>query len=108
MKVLADTILEGTDEGKCDFHRVLDLTTTVTTEADFVDHLHKADIAGDIAAVLWPKIKELTAADGAASQNLRNKFAGSVELSYVGLETFFGGLEAVVGAPNPRVRGHAV
>ena len=33
----------------------------------------------------------------------RSKFAGAIEMSYSGLDTFFGGLEGVVGAPDPHL-----
>jgi hypothetical protein len=36
--------------------------------------------------------------------DVQSKFAGGMQLSFSGLDTFFGGLESLVGAPAPKVR----
>lgn len=33
-----------------------------------------------------------------------SKFAGAIELSYQGLDSFFHGLEGIIGPPDPRLR----
>jgi len=55
--------------------------------------------------VLWTHVGELQqagTADG-SDDRIASKFSGAVELSYSGLDTFFNGLEGVVGAPSPNV-----
>ena len=34
---------------------------------------------------------------------MQSKFAGEIELSYAGLDTFYGGLEGVIGPPSPKL-----
>ena len=43
-------------------------------------------------------------AESGRGEEIQGKFAGSIELSYSGLDTFFGGLESVVGSPDPNLR----
>ena len=51
---------------------------------------------------MWQETQKLQR-DGAVRQEIESKFAGAIELEYFGLETFFGGLEGVVGPPDPKV-----
>ena len=49
-------------------------------------------------------MQTLQAAGAATATEIASKFAGATELSYSGLDTFFAGLEGVVGAPDPNLR----
>ena len=51
----------------------------------------------------WAEVTTLQDAGAATSSEVQSKFAGSVELSYGGLDSFFGGLEGVIGPPNPKL-----
>ena len=52
---------------------------------------------------LWREAQTLQEAGVATEAEMQGKFAGAIELSYGGLDTFYGGLERVVGSPNPRL-----
>ena len=59
-----------------------------------------------LADELWPKFVSLATPGAASASELHAKFAGEgagFELEYASLDAFFGGLEQVVGSPNPNV-----
>ena len=58
---------------------------------------------GGLSDLLWSAIVTLQRAGAATSEEVQGKFAGSIELSYSGLDTFFGGLEGVIGSPDPKL-----
>jgi cell division septum initiation protein DivIVA len=53
--------------------------------------------------LVWAETEALQRAGAATSGEIQSKFAGAIELSYGGLDKFFGGLEAIVGGPNPKL-----
>ena len=53
--------------------------------------------------LLWQEVMQLQTAGAPTSKDIQGKFAGSIEMSYSGLDTFFGGLEGVIGTPNARL-----
>ena len=68
--------------------------------------LTNADIATILADELWPRFVALAQPGAASAGELHAKFVeegSGFDLEYAGLKNFFGGLEAVVGAPNPNV-----
>ena len=52
---------------------------------------------------MWAQVLELKEGGAATAVEVQSKFAGAIELSYSGLDTFFGGLEGVVGPPSPKL-----
>ena len=56
-----------------------------------------------VVDMVWNEVRTLQSVGAATSKNLESKFAGAVALSYSTLDTFFGGLEGIVGSPNPKV-----
>ena len=57
-----------------------------------------------LVKLIWNDLSKLPSlAEASSSKVLESKFAGAVELSYSGLDTFFGGLEGIVGSPYPNV-----
>jgi hypothetical protein len=56
-----------------------------------------------ILDTLWDHVATLQGADAATSDEVHSKFAGAIEMAYTGLDTFFGGLEGVVGPPHPKL-----
>lgn len=58
-----------------------------------------------LARALWPCLVELATAEAATGSELQGKFLqdGAKLLKYSDLSTFFGGLEGVIGAPDPKV-----
>ena len=66
-------------------------------------HLQQGRACEVLAALLFPALQKLAASGSQGGGNADSKFAGAIELSYGGLDTFFGGLEGQVGAPDPKV-----
>ena len=66
-------------------------------------HLQQGRACEVLAALLFPALQKLAASGSQGGGNADSKFAGAVELSYGGLDVFFGGLEGQVGAPDPKV-----
>ena len=62
------------------------------------------EVMGALSDLLWSATETLQSAGAATNEEIQGKFAGSIEMSYSGLDTFFGGLESVVGSPNPNLR----
>ena len=59
-----------------------------------------------LVGLLAPKLRELSTSQAASASELHSKFAadgGAFSLSYAGLSTFFGGLEAKIGTPKPNL-----
>ena len=53
--------------------------------------------------LVWEEVQKLQRDGAATSREIASKFVGAIELEYSGLDTFFGGLEGVVGPPDPKV-----
>ena len=53
--------------------------------------------------LLWQEVMQLQTAGAPTSKDIQGKFAGSIEMSYSGLDTFFSGLEGVIGTPNAKL-----
>ena len=56
-----------------------------------------------VVELVWQKTQQLHGATAATNQEAQDKFKGAIELSYGGLDKFFGGLGEVVGPPDPNV-----
>ena len=56
---------------------------------------------------VWQAAKKLAAAAAASSDALHDKFVqdGAFIMEYGGLDTFFGGLEGLIGEPSPNLMG---
>jgi hypothetical protein len=79
----------------------------VTSEAALADHLRAAGLIEKIASALLPSLRTLRSATVHTGRELHSKFvlqADAITLKYGDLSTFFGGLEAKIGAPNPKIR----
>lgn len=59
-----------------------------------------------LATRLAPRLRALATVEAATSGEMQNKFSQETRgmLEYGSLSVFFGGLEALVGSPNPKVR----
>ena len=76
------------------------------TREQVTQRLSTRSFVGALVELVWndlSKLPGLAEASSSTSKVLESKFAGAVELSYSGLDTFFGGLEGIVGSPNPNV-----
>ena len=65
--------------------------------------LRASDVMDGIIDRVWAEVQSLQKAGAATSADIQSKFAGAIEMSYSGLDTFFGGLEGVIGPPNPKL-----
>lgn len=75
------------------------------SEAELVALMQENGTLQRLAGRLRPKLQELAAEAPTESveAEVMSKFSGQIELSYGGLDSFFGGLEARIGAPQPKV-----
>jgi hypothetical protein len=103
VKTVANVLMGGakpTDE----LAAVRALGAAATSEEALAEHLSTGGVAEALAKLLLPKLRQLSAV-GAAHQ-LHGKFVqdgNAFKMTYADLSTFFGGLEAKIGAPNPSV-----
>ena len=69
-----------------------------------IERLLANGVAQRLAAAIWPKLEILQAGPATASE-LANQWAeeGAGDLLYGGLPSFFSGLEARIGSPDPKV-----
>ena len=75
----------------------------LATREDLANALNATAVLDGIISRLWVEVKTLQQAGAATATELQSKFAGAIELQYAGLDTFFGGLEGLIGAPNPKL-----
>jgi hypothetical protein len=57
--------------------------------------------------VMWPGVQQLATAGAATASELHDKFVQQgegLDLGFGDIDTFFGGLEGIVGAPNPMIQ----
>ena len=61
---------------------------------------------GPLVALLAPRLRALATDEAATSGEMQDKFSQDTRgmLEYGNLNVFFGGLEALVGSPNPNIR----
>ena len=102
-RVVATALQPSPVEGLDDDEAALAFLRSITDRSAVESRLATPEAIGAMADLVWASIAELQKAGAATSDELQSKFAGSIQLSYSGLSTFFGGLEGIVGAPNPKV-----
>jgi hypothetical protein len=105
--VLAEALLAGrepTGNGS-ELAMTIEFARGVESEQDLAHKLHEGGACERIARLLLPKLRSLAlGADAhALAPQSEPKFCNHLELQYSGLDTFFGGLEKRIGAPNPKV-----
>jgi len=65
-------------------------------------HICSGMVLSGIVELVWDEVVRLKET-AATTEEMQSKFAGEIELSYAGLDTFFGGLEGVAGPPSPKL-----
>lgn len=65
--------------------------------------LRNGGLVENIAALLQPALRELAHAEAVTTAQAQCKFAGQIEMAFGGLDAFYGGLEAQIGPPQPKV-----
>ena len=74
------------------------------TGRDELDALLRTEAVMDgLVGLLWIAVEQLQATGAQTGKEIQGKFAGSIEMSYSGLDTFFGGLEGVIGTPDAKL-----
>lgn len=101
LKALAAALVEE-GENQLEEMLKLKLESKATTEAKLVERLETVNVVQSLVRALVPELEALHMRKGHGT-TLGSKFEGQVELSYSGLNTFHGGLEAILGPPNPKV-----
>eukprot|EP00966_Prymnesium_polylepis_P105873 2451571-Prymnesium_polylepis.1 len=61
------------------------------------------ELLDTVVDLVWAELSTLQRAGAAKSSEVQSKFTGAIELSYEGLDTFFGGLEGIIGSPFPKL-----
>ena len=60
-------------------------------------------VADAVTDLVWLEVEKLQAVKAVAGNDVMGKFDGAIELSFFGLDKFFGGLGGIVGEPSPKV-----
>jgi hypothetical protein len=84
-------------------HRSARCARGLRDRAELASSLRVDALVEGILDTLWDHVATLQGADAATSDEVHSKFAGAIEMAYTGLDTFFGGLEGVVGPPHPKL-----
>ena len=71
--------------------------------SDLTGVLRNGGLVESVAALLQPALHKLAHAEAVTTAQAQSKFAGQVEMSFGGLDAFYGGLEAQIGPPQPQV-----
>eukprot|EP00966_Prymnesium_polylepis_P149480 3453476-Prymnesium_polylepis.1 len=82
------------------------LASATTSEAALAERLRAGKIVETLAMTLLPAFQQLLAASSVTGSELHSKFVlegRAFTMKYGDLSTFFGGLEAKIGAPHPAV-----
>ena len=82
---------------------VLGLLRATKDRATLSKMLCTGALLSAVVQLLWQETQKLHGATAATNQEAQDKFKGAIELSYGGLDKFFGGLGEVVGPPDPNV-----
>jgi hypothetical protein len=83
------------------------LGAATASEAALAERLRAGGLVEALAAAILPELQKLVAAGAVTGVELHGKFVQegkAFTMQYGDLSTFFGGLEAKIGAPNPKVR----
>ena len=81
----------------------LEYVKGLTSREQVARLLGTGNFQATLVELVWNELRTLQSVGAATSKDMESKFAGAVALSYSGLDIFFGGLEGIVGSPNPKV-----
>ena len=82
------------------------LSSAASSSSELADRLRAGGAVEALAATIWPALQELSTAQPATGAELHGRFVqdgAAFTMRYGDLSTFFGGLEAKIGAPSPNV-----
>jgi len=98
---IVDALLDGST-ADC-FQSMRAIAKRMDSAEAVAEHLLKGQAVAKLSAVLYPALAELSSANAAPDGDLQSKFASAIEMSYSGLDTFYGGLEGRIGEPQAAV-----
>ena len=99
-RVVAAAILRGA-EHKGSSTDALAFLRCLKDESELAVLFGNGPVADSMTEMLWPEVLKMQVASATTTDEVMTKFAGATELSFGGLDKFFGGLE---GALPPRAR----
>ena len=99
-RVVAAAILRGAEHNGSSTD-ALAFLRCLKDESELAVLFGNGPVADSMTEMLWPEVLKMQAASAATTDEVMTKFAGATELSFGGLDKFFGGLE---GAFPPRAR----
>ena len=78
----------------------------LTDKSELAPLFGTGPVADAMTDLVWLEVEKLKGNDARneASTNVMGKFDGAIELSFFGLDKFFGGLGGIIGEPSPKVR----
>ena len=100
-------VLLGADRPADELAATRALATALPTEAALAARLREGGCVESLARSVLPGLQSLAVQEVATGAGLHGKFmqdGGAFELKYGDLSTFYGGLVAKIGPPNPKVR----
>ena len=68
------------------------LSAKLGSPSELAEHLRRGRIESRLAEQLYPAMVKLAEVGPAHANDLQSKFAGAIEMSYAGLDTFYGGV----------------
>ena len=100
-------VLLGADRPADELAATRALAAALPTETALVARLREGGCVESLARSMLPALQRLAVQEVATGAGLHGKFmqdGGAFELRYGDLSTFYGGLVAKIGPPNPKVR----
>ena len=103
-RVVAGVIQQAVGRQGIDQHEApLAFLRQLSDRGELAKLFHNGPMVEAMIDLVWQKVETLQSAGAATNSEIQSKFVGAIELSYSGLDTFFGGLEGVIGAPSPKL-----
>ena len=113
-RAIAGAILRGAEDKGfgTDSDAALAFLRSLQDESELAALFGSGVLADTITEMLWPEVRKVQAASAATTDEVMGKFAGAIELTFGGLDKFFGGLEGALSrrthAPTLRPFVHAL
>ena len=97
-RAIAAAILRGAEDKGfgTDSDAALAFLRSLQDESELAALFGSGVLADTITEMLWPEVRKVQAASAATTDEVMGKFAGAIELTFGGLDKFFGGLEGAL------------
>ena len=110
-RVVAAAIQRGAadtagEESVTDSDTIRDFLRGLTDKSELAPLFGTGPVADAMTDLVWLEVEKLKGNDARkeANTDVMGKFEGAIELSFFGLDKFFGGLGGIIGEPSPKVR----